>query len=91
MFWRRKEAYVAAKKKPESPEEKEARRAAEARNYEVTEIFKVCDPDCDGERETLFKGRYRGDKRAKIPGDEDQELYRLVVRGDDTGYVISGW
>lgn len=80
------------KQQPEtSDEEKAARHIASVAGYWVANVFKVLEPDLDGEYEVLFRGRYKGDQKANIPGESTDELYRCVVRGEGTGYVVSGW
>jgi hypothetical protein len=69
----------------------EAKRIAQSNGYKWRETWKICGPDCDGEREILFRGVFEGNKRAKIPGEAEEDCYRVILRGEGTGYVLSGW
>jgi hypothetical protein len=71
--------------------DKQARDLIKLSGYSVSKIERIFEADCDGDREVLFHGRWMGDKRAKIAGDEDEAIYTLTLRGDETGFVSSGW
>lgn len=76
----------------EHPIAKEAKRIANRDGYGEVRVWRVLDADCDGEREVLVRARFKGDQRAGIPGDTDEDLYRVVVKDDgETGYVLHGW
>lgn len=71
--------------------DKQARDLIKAEGYWVAKIHKILSADCDGDREVLFAGKYKGDKAMKIAGEDEEALYTLTLRGEGTGYVSSGW
>jgi hypothetical protein len=46
-------------------------------------------PACPGHLEELwFRGRYRGNNRMKIAGDDEMREYAVFLHPDETGYVL---
>lgn len=75
--------------------EEQARNLIHREGYSISkdssDPFRISTPDCDGDREVLFRGKYRGDDRMKIAGDSEDHCYALVWRGEGTSYIGVGW
>lgn len=73
------------------PIEKQARELIRAQGFWCARIERVLAADRDGDREVLFHGRFQGHREMKIPGETEDSLYTLTLRGDETAFVSSGW
>lgn len=73
--------------------EEQARALIWQQGYSISKDYalRILAPDADGDREVLFRGRWKGDERAKIGADTEDCCYALIWRGEGTSYVGSGW